>query len=188
MDAKKLLDGLQGFKLVCQNEGYITGDLVVDEIYPEMKPAAFVVKMSGIKTWIKPLSSCRRLRYVQALDVLTGVFVQTTTAKIRKSIHLLVVEDSGQKGDSKLYVINPDLTAKQIKDLYYGKNFYIRRSIRKHLKTGRLNVQQICGLFNIDDKRNIINSLMKRAKADESFKNFLFLFSCSKSAFGSNAI
>ena len=122
MDAKKLLNGLEGFKLVCQDEGYII-DLVVDEI----KPATFVVRMSGRKIWIKSLSSCRRIRCRQALDILMGVFAQTTTAKIRKSIHLLVIENSGQKGDSKLNAINPDLTAEQIKDLYYGKNFHIKR-------------------------------------------------------------
>jgi hypothetical protein len=172
MDTKNLAIKFQNFNHVCQNKGYIISDISFELVCPNIKPAIFNIEITANKKWIQSLNIYRQAKYMQALDSLIHVFWQTTTVKIRKNIYLLIINNSGQKGNPKLYVINPDLHAKQIKNLFYSTNYIAKRKILKFLKTGRLNKQQIVGLLNINDEK-IITLLKERYSNDKSFENLV---------------
>lgn len=165
---KKLSIELQSFEQICQDAGYIQGSIEISEI-SHCKPMAFIVTMIANKKWVKKLSECKKARCSEALYVLMGIFYSSTKAKVRKSIYVLIVKNSGQKGDQKLYGVNPDLTVSQIRRFYNSKNFSAKHAIRKYLETGRLNVQQICNIFATNDDA-IISHLMKRCKSEEKEK------------------
>jgi hypothetical protein len=169
MDIKELEIKLQKFKETCQSNKYITGHFTYEEIFPKTKPAAFIVKAIAVKeTWKNSPNNY--------LTNIIDLLKKNTTRPILQKIHVLIINDIDDKKASMVYVINPYLDAKQIKNLYYDSNFRIKRQIYRYLNTGRLNEKQVGDLVNIDDKEGIIDLLAIRSKKDEEFTKIAFLF------------
>jgi len=100
MDRKELNIELQDFKQVCQNKGYIVGELYFDEAYPGVVPTPLVVKMRVKQSWLESMSSEGR-----ALDTLIDVLWETTDAEIRKNVFVLSIynEDEQDLLEKTLY-------------------------------------------------------------------------------------
>ena len=88
MDREQLNLNLQAFKVMCQNKGYIKGDLYYDEAYPGDSSTAYIVKMTVKKSWVDTMPTRG-----QALDALIDVLWDTTTPQIRASVHVLTIFD-----------------------------------------------------------------------------------------------
>ncbi len=92
MDEENLDFNLKTFKQVCQENGYIIGQLYFDKAKVDKIPAPFIVKMMVKKEWIDIMGGNRD----RIVDVLIDVLWETTNFETRESIHLLSVFHEGE--------------------------------------------------------------------------------------------
>jgi hypothetical protein len=85
MDREELIGKLQDFKQACCDKGYIEGELYLEEAYPGIVPASFIVNMIAQKQWLDATYSGK------ALDQLIDVLWDTTDAKTRENIFTLSI-------------------------------------------------------------------------------------------------
>ena len=144
----ELIEKLQDFKNKCHENGYIEGDLFLDEAYPGVIPTSFIVNLWVRKQWLDTISRGK------ALDLLVDTLWVTTKPEIRENIFTLSM------------LIFEDLTSEKIKELFYYPDNLVRLELIKLIKTGTLNEQQIHRIFNTNDD-NIIKLLSENEKAKE---------------------
>jgi hypothetical protein len=84
MNKEELNFNLKTFKQVCQDKGYIIGQLYFDKPNSTKILPSFIVKMMGRKVWLDAMGSRDK-----ALDVLIDVLWETTTPQIRESVYIL---------------------------------------------------------------------------------------------------
>ncbi len=92
MDKQELVAKLENFKQTCQQQGYIIGDLYLDEAYPGDSSTSYVVKMVVDKTWMDTQSSSGK-----ALHRLLEVLFESTDAKTREKVFTLCIYNEDER-------------------------------------------------------------------------------------------
>ena len=144
----ELSEKLKGFNKKCHDEGYIDGDVFLDEAYPGVIPTSFIVNL-----WVKKQQLDQTSRG-KVLDLFIDALWKTTTPEIRQNIFTLSM------------LVFEDLTPDKIKELFYHRNNSVRLKLINIIKTGTLSEQQIHRIFETNDN-NIIKLLSENEKAQK---------------------
>ncbi|NOQ36580.1 MAG: hypothetical protein GQ569_11910 [Methylococcaceae bacterium] len=171
MDIEELKNNLNTFMNNCSHDNYIYNELTFDEAYPDITPTSFIVNLVAKKSWEYPTIG-------QALDTLIDALRMTTETETRRNIFTLSLYtidemvNSERIRDKEQIATNPDLTPKQINQLYKDKKQSIGYKIINNIKDGELTKQQVINLIDTDNKI-IIGLLIKRYSEDNSFSTFI---------------
>jgi len=168
MDIEELKNNLKTFMNNCSHENYIYNELTFDEAYPDITPTSFIVNLVAKKSW-------KYSTIGQALDTLIDTLRATTETETRRNIFTLSLYtidemvNSERMRDKEQIATNPDLTSKQINQLYKDKKQSIGIKIINNIKEGELTKQQIINFINTNND-SIIKLLTNRYSNDANFK------------------